>query len=157
MRIPHSARTLSLLKAARAVAVSACTAGMTAGVPALDCAPAAVPVGTVTGTSPPLVRAGSPARRARRPAGPERALGPLSSSAGPGPGAADVTRRRPVPRPRQCTATQRQWTSTRASLPVASCERAPSHDRRDPQVFPPTLVKEDEALPETADCRMDLT
>jgi hypothetical protein len=25
------------------------------------------------------------------------------------------------------------------------------------QVFPPTLVKEDEALPETADCRMDLT
>ena len=24
-------------------------------------------------------------------------------------------------------------------------------------VFPPTLVKEDEALPETADCRMDLT
>jgi hypothetical protein len=23
-------------------------------------------------------------------------------------------------------------------------------------VFPPTLVKEDEALPETADCRMDL-
>ena len=88
----------------------------------------------MTGTSPPLVRAGSPARCARRPAGPERALGPLpvSSSAEPGPGAADVTRRRPVPRPRQCTATQRQWTSTRASLPVASCERAPSHDRRDP-------------------------
>ena len=25
------------------------------------------------------------------------------------------------------------------------------------QVFPPTLVKEDEALLETADCRMDLT
>ena len=24
-------------------------------------------------------------------------------------------------------------------------------------MFPPTLVKEDEALPETADCRMDLT
>jgi hypothetical protein len=24
-------------------------------------------------------------------------------------------------------------------------------------VFPPTLVKGDEALPETADCRMDLT
>ena len=24
------------------------------------------------------------------------------------------------------------------------------------EVFPPTLVKEDEALPETADCRMDL-
>ena len=23
-------------------------------------------------------------------------------------------------------------------------------------MFPPTLVKEDEALPETADCRMDL-
>ena len=25
------------------------------------------------------------------------------------------------------------------------------------EVYPPTLVKEDEALPETADCRRDLT
>jgi hypothetical protein len=103
----------------------------------------------VTRTSPPLARAGSPARRTRRPAGPATPAG--RPRAGPGAAeqqcracqpewarAADVTRRRPVPRPRQCTATQRQWTRTRASLPVASCERAPSHDRRDsdPQVPP---------------------
>ena len=35
-------------------------------------------------------------------------------------------------------------------------DRSTSTTRTLHQVFPPTLVKEDEALPETADCRMDL-
>ncbi len=46
---------------------------------------------------------------------------------------------------------------------VEQCRREVEQGRRDVsgltlagEVFPPTLVKEDEALPETEDCRMDL-
>ena len=41
-------------------------------------------------------------------------------------------------------------------VPIVTLLRVDFQNRRD-KVFPPTLVKEDEALPETADCRMDLT